>query len=67
MIRSDRSIDILVVAPLVGFILWLVARLAQRAFRNFPPVQEAFPSLAIFSISRIMIGWRHHDARTNTV
>ena len=43
VVRSDRSIDLLVAAPLFGFILWLVARLAQRAFRNFPPGPKGLP------------------------
>jgi hypothetical protein len=43
MARSDRSIDLLVLAPLVGFILWLVARLSRRAFRNLPPGPKGLP------------------------
>ncbi|KAI9445682.1 cytochrome P450 [Lactarius psammicola] len=33
----------LVAAPLVGFILWLTARLARRAFRNLPPGPKGLP------------------------
>ena len=43
VVRSDRSIDLLVAALLVGFVIWLIARLAQRAFRNFPPGPKGFP------------------------
>ncbi len=42
-VRSDRTTHLLVAAPLVGFILWLVARLAQRAFRNLPPGPKGLP------------------------
>ena len=30
-------------APLVGFILWLIARLVLRAFRNLPPGPKGLP------------------------
>jgi hypothetical protein len=44
MVRSDRSIDLLVAAALLtGFILWLVARIAQKAFRNLPPGPKGLP------------------------
>jgi hypothetical protein len=43
MVRSDRSIDPLVAALLAGFILWLVVRLARRAFRNLPPGPKGLP------------------------
>ena len=33
----------LVATPLVGVILWLIARLAQRAFRNLPPGPKGLP------------------------
>lgn len=41
--RSDRSATLLVAAPLLGFSLWLIARLVQRAFRNLPPGPKGFP------------------------
>ncbi|KAF8258900.1 cytochrome P450 [Lactarius quietus] len=34
---------LLVVAPLVGFGLWLITRLAQRALRNLPPGPKGLP------------------------
>jgi hypothetical protein len=44
MVRKDRSIDLLVAAALLtGFILWLVARLAQKALRNLPPGPKGLP------------------------
>jgi hypothetical protein len=30
-------------ALLLGFVLWLIARLAQRAFRNLPPGPKGLP------------------------
>ena len=48
VVRSDPTIDLFVAAPLVGFILWLVARLAQRAFRNFPPGPRGLPIVGDF-------------------
>jgi hypothetical protein len=33
----------LVATPLVGFVLWLIARLAQRALRNLPPGPKGLP------------------------
>ncbi|KAH9022345.1 cytochrome P450 [Lactarius pseudohatsudake] len=33
----------LAAAPLVGFVLWLIARRAQRAFRNLPPGPKGLP------------------------
>ncbi|KAH9022343.1 cytochrome P450 [Lactarius pseudohatsudake] len=33
----------LTAAPLVGFVLWLIARRAQRAFRNLPPGPKGLP------------------------
>ncbi|KAH9056476.1 cytochrome P450 [Lactarius vividus] len=33
----------LAVAPLLGFILWLIARRTQRAFRTLPPGPKGFP------------------------
>ncbi|KAI9450882.1 cytochrome P450 [Lactarius psammicola] len=34
---------LLVATPLVGIVLWLIARLAQRAFRNLPPGPKGLP------------------------
>ncbi|KAI9438808.1 cytochrome P450 [Lactarius indigo] len=34
---------LLVVTPLVGIVLWLIARLTQRAFRNLPPGPKCLP------------------------
>jgi hypothetical protein len=45
-VRNDHSIELLqaVVAPLAGgFVLWLIARLAQRTFRNLPPGPKGLP------------------------
>jgi hypothetical protein len=43
-VRSDRSTELLVAALLVGFILWLLARLAQRVSRNhLPPGPKGLP------------------------
>ncbi|KAH8977249.1 cytochrome P450 [Lactarius hatsudake] len=36
-------IHLLVATPLVGIVLWLVARFAQRAFRNLPPGPKGLP------------------------
>ena len=46
-VRADRTIDLLVAVPLVGFILWLVTRLAhwQRALRKLPPGPKGLPIL----------------------
>ena len=33
----------LAAAPLVGFILWLIASLAQRTFRKLPPGPKGLP------------------------
>ncbi|KAI9443604.1 cytochrome P450 [Lactarius indigo] len=35
----------LTAAPLAGFVLWLIARRAQSAFRNLPPGPKGFPIL----------------------
>jgi hypothetical protein len=35
--------DLFVVVPLLGFILWLTARLTQRAFGNLPPGPRGLP------------------------
>ena len=45
--RSDRTLDLLVSVPLIGFILWLVTRLAprQRALRKLPPGPKGLPIL----------------------
>ena len=42
-VRSDRLATLLVATPLLGFSLWLIARLFQRAFRNFPPGPKGLP------------------------
>jgi hypothetical protein len=42
-VHSDRSTTLLVPAPLLGFVLWLIARLAMRAFRNLPPGPKGLP------------------------
>ena len=45
-VRSDRTTDLLVVAPLIGFIIWLISRLAQKALRtNLPPGPKGLPIL----------------------
>ncbi|KAH8982495.1 cytochrome P450 [Lactarius akahatsu] len=36
-------IHLLVATPLVGLVLWLIAQLAQRAFRNLPPGPKGLP------------------------
>ncbi|KAH9047140.1 cytochrome P450 [Lactarius hengduanensis] len=36
-------IHLLVATPLVGLVLWLIARLAQRTFRNLPPGPKGLP------------------------
>ncbi|KAI9443587.1 cytochrome P450 [Lactarius indigo] len=43
--RSDRTTGehLLVVALLVGLVLWLVVRLAPRAFHNLPPGPKGLP------------------------
>ncbi len=42
-VHSDRTTYLFVATPLVGFIFWLIARLAQRAFRNLPPGPKGLP------------------------
>ena len=42
-VRSDYSTDLLAMAPLIGFILWLIARFAQRALRTLPPGPKGLP------------------------
>lgn len=42
-VRSGHSTDLLVAAPLVGFILWLITRLARKAFRNLPLGPKGLP------------------------
>ncbi|KAI9443599.1 cytochrome P450 [Lactarius indigo] len=42
-LSGRRTADLLVVAPLVTFILWLTARRAQRAFRTLPPGPKGLP------------------------
>ena len=46
-VRSDRMTDLLVVAPLIGFIIWLITRLALKALRNtnLPPGPKGLPIL----------------------
>ena len=34
---------LLVAAPFLGFILWLITKLAQRAFRHLPPGPKGLP------------------------
>ncbi|KAH9022270.1 cytochrome P450 [Lactarius pseudohatsudake] len=34
---------LLIATPLVGLVLWLISRLAQRAFRNLPPGPKGLP------------------------
>ena len=40
---SDRTTYLLTVTALTGFVLWLVTRLIQRAFRNLPPGPKGLP------------------------
>ena len=42
-VSSDRMTHLLFATPLVGLVLWLIARLAQRAFRNLPPGPKGLP------------------------
>ena len=44
---GDRTVDLLVAAPIVGFVLWLVIRLAhwQRALSKLPPGPHGLPIL----------------------
>ncbi|KAI9443591.1 cytochrome P450 [Lactarius indigo] len=46
--RGDRTTHLLVLAPFVGFILWLIARLAQRTFRTLPPGPKGLPIIGDF-------------------
>ena len=42
--HNDLMTDLRVVAVLVvGFVFWLIARLAQKAFRNLPPGPKGLP------------------------
>ena len=42
----------LATAPLVGFVLWLIVRLIQRAFRNLPPGPKGLPIIGdVFHIA----------------
>lgn len=41
-VRCDMT-DLIVAVPLVGFIIWLIARLAQKAFHNLPPGPKGLP------------------------
>ncbi len=38
-----RTTDVLVAAPLVGFVVWLIARFAQRGLRDLPPGPKGLP------------------------
>src|SRR5258708_5653511 len=40
---SDRATYLLAVTLLTGFVLWLITRLALRAFRNLPPGPKGLP------------------------
>ena len=40
---DDPRAHLLVAMPLVGLILWLIARFTRRAFRNFPPGPNGLP------------------------
>ena len=44
-VRGDLTNDLLVATPLIGFILWLIARLVhwQRALRHLPPGPKGLP------------------------
>ena len=50
----------LAVAPLVSFILWLVTRLAQRAFRNLS-LSESASGTFFFPDSDSLVGARKSD------
>jgi hypothetical protein len=43
LVNGDYMTHPLVATPLVGFVLWLIARLAQRAFRSLPPGPKGLP------------------------
>lgn len=40
---SDRTTNLLAVTALSGFVLWLITRLSQRAFRRLPPGPKGLP------------------------
>jgi hypothetical protein len=42
-VSGDRRAHLLFATPLAGLILWLIARFAQRAFRNLPPGPKGLP------------------------
>ncbi|KAI9457946.1 cytochrome P450 [Lactarius psammicola] len=42
-VRSDRATGLLVAAPLVSFVVWLISRLAQKGKRNLPPGPKGLP------------------------
>ena len=44
-VHGDRTTDLLIAAPLIGFVIWLVTRLAQRTLRNLPPGPRGLPIL----------------------
>ncbi|KAF8258902.1 cytochrome P450 [Lactarius quietus] len=41
--HSDRMNGFFLAAPLLGIVLWIITRLAQRAFRNLPPGPKGLP------------------------
>ena len=41
--NGDSMIHPLVATPLVALVLWFIARLSQRAFRNLPPGPKGLP------------------------
>ena len=44
--HGDRTTHLLVAAPLIGFIIWLITRLALKALRtNLPPGPKGLPIL----------------------
>jgi hypothetical protein len=40
---SDQTTYLLAVTALAGFVLWLITRLVQRAFRSLPPGPKGLP------------------------
>ena len=41
--RNDCMTDLLAAAIFLGFVLWLITKLAQRASRHFPPGPKGLP------------------------